>query len=297
MPIIDELISHCDPGDRSTFKKYFATLNYAFDLVDKTSTTEKGFRNGVWPPCPRRIMEMCPAQWNKLNHDEQNIVLSGIRLVAHQIAGSEFVTNLHDNADVGYVEGVADDHLMESLFSVYFGPIKNGPNDEVQGGKRKKSDLGLNQWRATRIFAPGVRQTYLNRLMVKAGKIAEAARVADEKAKVLHDKIVYSLSPQGIAEADEKRRKIEIAAQKRLVKEIWIADPNNIGKTYVAQRAPPKQKLANVQRVFACSYCAREWLPLCIMPWSKCNAFTHDKCEYRCCGSDVCNRQHQVHMS
>lgn len=47
MPVMTELIKDCNSVDMSTLMKYFSTLEYALDLVDKTITTEKGFHNGI----------------------------------------------------------------------------------------------------------------------------------------------------------------------------------------------------------------------------------------------------------
>ena len=157
--------------------------------------------------------------------------------------------------------------------------------------------MAINQWRATRIFAPGVKKTYLDRLMAKADKLTEAARLASVKSTAIANKAAYALTQEGIAESNDKKLKQDLAAARKKTKDSWLCNPENAGKKYTAPRAPPKPKVNHSNpRKIACSYCALEWFAGSTMPWIKCNVFSHDKCDFHCCGSDVCLRAHTGHL-
>lgn len=115
---------------------------------------------------------------------------------------------------------------------------------------RKKTDLAINQWRASRIFTPGTKKTYLDRVMSKAEKLAESASLAKEKSIDIANKEVYALSPEGIADAKAKKLKQEVAAAaaRKMNKELWLNNPDNAGKNYAAPRAPPKPSKVNSTR-------------------------------------------------
>jgi hypothetical protein len=299
METANDLTKDCDPADRVTFRKYLATLEYALDLVNKQSTTEKGFRNGIWPPSPRRIMEMCPGPWGKLTVAEQNTVLSAIRLVAHQILDFELVTNLKEDDNTPYVTGVADDHFMESLLSHILGPIKYGTTDEEQGEKRKKTDKPINQWRSTRLYAPAVRNLHLRRQQEKLEKVVEAKRVSDIKAAQDAAAAAHRDSPEGIAEAKFLQDKKDLVAHRKQIKNDWEALQENAGKKYVPPKAPPKPRAPKANVVISCSYCGIEWTAAnaSSSTWIRCNAWSHSTCNFRCCGVEVCMVQHNRHVA
>jgi hypothetical protein len=289
MSIVDTILKDCDAADRKTFRKYFACLEYAKDLACKPATMEHGWRNGVWPPSPRRVMEMCKGPWENLTPEQQNSVIEGIRLVAYQILSRDSLPSTDEASTEKYDTGVADDHYMESLFGHIFGPILTGPSQEEQGGKRKSTDKVINQWRATRLFHPDVRMLHRNRAMAKETAAAAATAAAEAKA-------AYALTAAGIKEAEDKEKKKEIAALKKETKRIFQS--NNPGVKYIAPKAPPRPRRVKSLVTINCSYCGADFTPSTDSAlWKRCDSISHDSCKHIRCGQSACLRLHDNHIN
>ena len=99
---------------------------------------------------------------------------------------------------------------MEMLVGHLFGPIRMGINDDI-ARKRKTSYKVLNQWRATKVWAPEVREILLAREMEKVtsrqlAEEAAAKRVADAIQK-------KSLKDEKQALKEQRVRESEVFAQ------------------------------------------------------------------------------------
>ena len=194
---------------------------------------------------------------------------------------------------------------MEMLVGHLFGPIRMGVNDEV-AGKRKSSDKVLNQWRATRVWAPEVRNKLLQREIEKeslrqlteesaARKVAAVTELKQRKEKKKTEKeqhardvAVFAQSPEGISLAAESDRLNEIKQARTATKESWQHE--HPGQKYKAPRLPKSQPKPTTGVDKFCSHCAEKCIPSQAIGWTRCARITCNNCNYLSCGKIACQK-------
>ena len=119
---VDKIISCIKPASRELYERYFLTLQNTTDSILSRQNIINGWaQTGLWPPNVNKIMSNWPG-WIQLSPEQQQIILDGLKVVALQITGDVLEYENQSNFSVG----VADDSLMELLFSKILGPVKIG---------------------------------------------------------------------------------------------------------------------------------------------------------------------------